>query len=275
MSSKKDTTYYTELQPGDAVQDGDQWLDSFGQWQPYVCNDQISGVVFSGVKARRPIRTTHQTTYEEVPGSRTLQQAVEQPQRERIAYEELRPGDIIQAGDEFRDADGRWHAYDASRCGSCVYGAWGGWARRPYKITAILEIGDALADAQKAATQLQSERDEFQTALIEARLALKRKVAEVMEVCKERDDALTALKSAQRARDELQLQVDELRAGLMGVVSAEHVHSMLEDMLDQTEWVGQCLDSSTYEQMSCIQRTISVIGERVRDMVKEATSAND
>ena len=213
--------------------------------------------------------------YEEVPGSRTTQQAIDQPQRERIAYEELQPGDIIQPGDEFRDADGRWHAYDASRCGCCVYGAWGGWARRPYKITAILEIGDALADAQKAATQLQSERDEFQKVLIESRLLLKRKVAEVMEVCKERDDALTALKSAQRARDELQLQVDELRAGLMGVVSAEHVHSMLEDMLDQTEWVGQCLDSSTYEQMSCIQRTISVIGERVRDMVKEATSAND
>ena len=37
MSSSTETTYYMELQPGNAVQDGDQWLDSFGQWQPYAC----------------------------------------------------------------------------------------------------------------------------------------------------------------------------------------------------------------------------------------------
>jgi hypothetical protein len=95
----------------------------------------------------------------------------------------------------------------------------------------------------------------------------------------------TVLKSAQRARDELQLQVDELRLDrdrLQGLINelveeptAKQVYSMLEDMLDQTEWVGQCLDSSTYEQMSCIQRTISVIAERVNDMGKEDTSAND
>jgi hypothetical protein len=60
--------------------------------------------------------------------------------------------------------------------------------------------------------------------------------------------------------------VDELRAELTSISSAEHVHSMLQEMLDETEWVGQCLDSSTYEQMSCIQRTISVIAQRVSDM---------
>ena len=164
-------------------------------------------------------------------------------ERERWAYEELQVGDHIQDGDQWQNDDGRWQLFAVApiqvRQGSRV--------RRPYHVSTILEIGDALANAQKAATQLQDERD----------------------------NALAALKSAQRARDELQLQVDELRAGLVGVVSAEHVHSMLEDMLDQTEWVGQCLDSSTYEQMSCIQRTISVIAERVSDMGKEGTSAND
>jgi uncharacterized coiled-coil DUF342 family protein len=118
-------------------------------------------------------------------------------------------------------------------------------ARRPYKVSTILEIGDALANAQNAAMQLQDERDEAQ--------------ADVQTLS-------FALKSVQRARDELQLQVDELRAGLMGVVSAEDVHSMLQEMLDETEWVGQCLDASSYEQMSCIQRTISVILQRVSDM---------
>ena len=207
-------------------------------------------------------------------------------------------------------------------------------ARRPYKVSTILEIGDALANAQKAAIQLQDERDEARayekqlcdslnllrseqskllverdqaraeatklstdlwarkpledrvTSLTDevAQLQLERQeqidrynaeVVNALQVSEQLTEAKAALKSAQRARDELQLQVDELRAGLMGVVSAQHVYSMLEDMLDQTEWVGQCLDSSTYEQMSCIQRTISVIAERVNDMGKEATSAND
>jgi uncharacterized coiled-coil DUF342 family protein len=165
-------------------------------------------------------------------------------ERERIAYEELQAGDAIQQGDEWQNPDGRWHPLVLTP-GSSMEVRDGLRARRPYKITTILEIGDALANAQNAAMQLQDERDEAQ--------------ADVQTLS-------TALKSVQRARDELQLQVDELRAGLMGVVSAEDVHSMLQEMLDETEWVGQCLDASSYEQMSCIQRTISVILQRVSDM---------
>jgi len=246
MSDIKETIYYKELRAGDIIQKGDEWWpkDGTGQWQAY--HQGMFGLqVLDASIARRPIRATHQTTFEEVPGTRTLQQAVERPQRERWAYEELRPGDAIQEGDEWQNPDGRWHPLVLTP-GASMEVRDVLRARRPYKISTILEIGDALANAQKATTQLQDERD----------------------------NALAALKSAQRARDELQLQVDELRAGLMGVVSAEHVHSMLEDMLDQTEWVGQCLNSSTYEQMSCIQRTISVIAERVNDMGKEADSAD-
>ena len=173
-------------------------------------------------------------------------------ERERWAYEELQAGDLIQEGDQWQNEDGRWHPLVLTPTFTEVRD--GLRARRPYKVSTILEIGDALANAQNAAIQLQDERDEAR--------------AEVERLS-------TVLKSAQRARDELQLQVDELRAGLMGVVSAQHVYSMLEDMLDQTEWVGQCLDSSTYEQMSCIQRTIAVIAQRLNDMGKEDTSAND
>jgi hypothetical protein len=189
-------------------------------------------------------------TYEEVPGSRTTQQAIDQSQRERIAYEELRPRDVIQEGDEWQNPDGRWHPLVLTPEGSMrvsdVLRA-----RRPHSITALEKHRrDLIADI----LHVTGERDEAQ--------------ADVQTLS-------IAIKSVQRARDELQLQVDELRAGLMGVVSAEHVHSMLEDMLDQTEWVGQCLDSSTYEQMSCIQRTISVIAQRVSDMGKEVTSASN
>ena len=255
MSDTKETIYYAELRFGDPVQDGDQFRDVDGQWKPYTFLAHMGGKVGLTVKARRPIRTTHQTTYEEVPGSRTLQQAVDQPQRERIAYEELQPGDIIQEGDEWQTESGRWKPLVLT-LGASAQVRHTQRARRPYKISTILEIGDALANAQKAATQLQDERDE----------------------------ALAALKSAQRARDELQLQVDELRADrerLQGLIdnlldepTAKRVYKMLEDMLDQTEWVGQCLDSTTYEQMSCIQRTISVIAERVNDMGKEADGAD-
>jgi hypothetical protein len=241
--------------------------------------------------------------YEEVFGSRTLQQAVEQPQRERWAYEELRPGDVIQEGDQWLNPDGRWQALVLTPEASMEVGD-GVRARRPYKISAILEIGDALANAQKAAAQLQDdceharkERDAARAS--EARLStelwarkpLEDRVSsltdEVAQLRVERQEwinrcnanitsalqaseqlfaAKDAIKSAQRARDELQLQVDELRLELTSIASAEDVHSMLQEMLDDTEWVGQCLDSSTCEQMSCIQRTISVIAQRVGDM---------
>ena len=247
--------------------------------------------------------------YEEVPGSRTLQQAVEQPQRQRWAYEELQAGDLVQAGDQWQNSDGRWHALVLTPEASMNVGE-GLRVRRPHNITMMLAAfassAEVLADAQQAATQLQDERDEARKALTQmlAQLTNQTEVltevradekrlfddlellrSEYIKLQAERDNALAALKSAQRARDELQLQVDELRADrerLQGLIdnlldepTAKRVYKMLEDMLDQTEWVGQCLDSSTYEQMSCIQRTISVIGERVRDMVKEGTSAND
>lgn len=201
--------------------------------------------------------------YEEVPGSRTTQQAIDRPQRPRWAWEELQPGDLIQDKDEWQNEDGRWHPLVIVP-GASAQVRDGLRARRPHNITRMLTefanqaevLAEVRADEKRLCDDLNRLRGEYLKLLLE------------------RDEARAALKSAQRARDELQRQVDELRAGLMGVVSAEHVHSMLEDMLDQTEWVGQCLDSSTYEQMSCIQRTIAVIAERVNDMGKEAISAD-
>ena len=102
----------------------------------------------------------HRIVYEEVPGSRTTQETVIDPQRERIAYEELRPGTEVQAGDQYRNTQGRWVEYSMDTSGVPIVGPTT-MARRPYKISTILEIGDALANAQKAATQLQSERDEL------------------------------------------------------------------------------------------------------------------
>ena len=195
--------------------------------------------------------------YEEVPGTRTLQQAVDQPQRERIAYEELQPGDLVQEGDEWQHDSGRWKPF-APLDGSCVQVRHTQRARRPYRISTILQIGDALANAQKAATQLQDERDE----------------------------ALTALKSAQRARDELQRQVDELRDlvnELHGSVdeiadagTAADVKEMLCAWATELDYSSDCFDAVGKSQLDIVQKTLITAIARIEiEFGKEGTSAND
>ncbi len=176
--------------------------------------------------------------YDEVHGSRTTQQAADPPQRERIAYEELQSGDVIQPGDEWQHESGRWKPF-ASLDGSCVQVRHTQRARRPHKVSVILEIGDALANTQKAAMQLQDERNEFQTALIESRLALKRKVAEVMEVCKERDEAC-------RERDLARAEVARLSTELWARKPLEdRVASLVDELAQARAEIQQLLKTIT------------------------------
>jgi hypothetical protein len=186
-------------------------------------------------------------TYEEVPGSRTTQQAIDQSQRERIAYEELRPRDVIQEGDEWQNPDGRWHPLVLRQKGSMRVGDVLR-ARRPYKISTILEIGNALANAQKAATQLQDERD----------------------------NALAALKSAQRTRDELQMQVDELRADRRDEPTARQVQEVLRRWATELDWSADCFGSAGREQVHGVQNTLIAVMQRIESMIDtEGSRAND
>jgi len=196
------------------------------------------------------------TVYQEVPGSRTTQDAVVQPHRERIAYEELQPGDIIQEGDEWQNDFGRWQKIWFTPESSMEVDE-GLRVRRPYKVIAILEIGDALANAQKAATQLQDERD----------------------------NALAGLKSAQRARDELQLQVDELRTdrdrlqrlidNLLDEPTARQVRDMLQTWATELDWSSGCFGSFGRSQIDIIQQTMIAVIQRIGSMIDpEATSAD-
>ena len=104
----------------------------------------------------------HRIVYEEVPGSRTTQETIINPQRERIAYEELQPGDRIQPGDEWKNGDGRWQPY-VCLTGLLQFVQDGHAARRPHRVNTI--IIDALADAHAATAQLQNERDEARAAI--------------------------------------------------------------------------------------------------------------
>lgn len=238
MSSDKETAYYIELQPGDKVQVWDQWLDECGQWQFFTRTGDTDGVVGQGVKARRPIRTTHQVTYEEVPGSRTTQQAADQPQRERIAYEELRPGDVIQQGDEWQNDDGRWHPL-VLMAGACTQVRDGLRARRPHNIAAM-----------------QHERDELQAALIESRLAQQRKVADITEVCKERDGFDAEVQRLQ-----------EVVRNLYNGPTAKQVQDVLRTWATELDWSAGCFDSVGREQIDTIQRTLIAAMERIETMI--------
>ena len=239
MSSEKETIYYMELRAGDAVQDGDQFRDVDGQWKPYTFLADMGGKVGLTVTARRPIG---QVTYEEVPGSRTTQEAVEQPQRERWAYEELRPGDVIQQGDEWQNPDGRWHPLVLTP-GASMEVRDVLRARRPHNITMMLAAfassAEVLADAQQAATQLQ----------------------------KERDEARAALKSAQRARDELQLQVDELRTDRRDETTARQVQQVLHRWATELEWSADCFGTGAREQIHGVQNTLIAVMQRIESMI--------
>ena len=266
MSSKKDTFYYMELQPGDAVQDGDQWLDSFGQWQPYVCNDQLSGVVFSGVKARRPIPERHQTTYEEVPDSRTTQEAVYQPRRERIAYEDLQPGDIIQEGDEWQNECGRWRRFlvlDGSR----VQVRQSQRVRRPYNITQLQDERDEwqrqFAAERSAREAAIAERNEAERLLAEARMERDKAWGDQKAIQGYRD---TALQKLTEARAELQ-RLQEVVGNLYNEPTARQVQQMLRTWATELDWSAGCFDSVGRDEIDTIQKTLIAVIERIETIL--------
>lgn len=167
-------------------------------------------------------------------------------ERERWAYEELQVGDAIQDGDQWLNPDGRWQAVAVSAGPAAE--VWCSRVRRPYRVSTILEIGDALAGAQKAATQLQDERD----------------------------NALAALRSAQRARNELQLQVDELRANRTDEPTARQVQNMLRTWATELDWSGCCFDSIGRDKVSAMQRVLVSVIERIGSMIDpEGSHADD
>lgn len=201
MSSSEKTVQYTALDVGDKVQEGDQWLDEFGKWQSYVFLSGLNGVVGYGVRARRPTAATQPATYEEVPGSRTTQQAVDQPKPERIAYEELRPGDIIQEGDEWQHESGRWKPF-ASLDGSCVQVRHSQRTRRPHNITALQDERDKLRAEMDI---VKGDRMNLREALAAEQRAHKVTMASGLQACKERDEAC-------RERDKAQLAIAQVKA---------------------------------------------------------------
>lgn len=207
--------------------------------------------------------------YEEVPGSRTTQDTVVQPQRERFAYEHLQPGDIIQEGDEWQNEFGRWQQFlvlDGSR----VQVRQSQRVRRPYRVSAILEIGDALANAQKAATQLQDERDELRAemdivkgdrmnlreALAAEQRAHKVTMASGLQACSERDEAC-------RERDLARSEVARLSTELWARKPLEdRVASLVEELAQAREASQQLLQTIADNADQFADHTTALVKQR-------------
>jgi phage shock protein A len=167
-------------------------------------------------------------------------------------------------------------------------------ARRPYKISAILEIGDALANAQKAAAQLQDdceharkERDAARAS--EARLStelwarkpLEDRVASLAdELAQARAENQHFLKTiAENAdqfsehtaalvqeRDEAREERDKLKGlidDLLDEPTARQVQDMLRTWITAVDWLAGCFDSAGREQIDTIQKTLISVMERI------------
>lgn len=171
-------------------------------------------------------------------------------ERERWAYEELQPGDLVQEGDQWLNPDGRWQAIALTPEASMEVGEVLR-VRRPHSITALEKYrGDLIDDIQHVI----GERDEARA---------------------EAERLSTARKSAQRARDELQLQVDELRADRTNEVTARQVQEVLRRWATELDWSVGCFGSFGQSQIDIIQQTMVAVIERIGSMIDpEATSAD-
>ena len=254
--------------------------------------------------------------FEEVPGSRTSQQAIDQPQRERIAYEELQPGDIIQEGDEWQHESGRWKPF-ASLDGSCVQVRHTQRARRPHSITMMLrefasqaevlaELREALAAEQLAhkfttmiSEDARKERDAARAS--EARLStelwarkpLEDRVASLVEeLAQAREDFRKLVKTnAENAdqfaehtaalvqdRSEVEAELKRLQdvvSNLYSEPTARQVQDMLRTWATELDWAAGCFDSVGREQIDTIQKTLIAVMERIDVLNREGDVDGD
>lgn len=185
-------------------------------------------------------------------------------ERERWAYEELRPGDVIREGDEWQNPDGHWHALVLIP-GASTQVRDDIRARRPHNITRLQTERDK---TRAEVTQLRAERQEY-TAKFEAEVTAAALVIDELSAAKD------ALKSAQRARDELQRQVDELRADRTNEVTARQVQEVLHRWATELEWSADCFGSATREQVHGVQNTLIAVMQRIESMIDaEGSRAN-
>ena len=114
---------------------------------------------------------------------------------DEIAYRDLRPGEVIQAGDEWRQMEGGracWLAYHSDMIGKTLSEFCHGKARRPYNITELLRQRDQAGHEYRLACE----------ALTCEQVAHKATMVNGLQACKERDEAEQALQMARASLEE-------------------------------------------------------------------------
>ena len=273
---------YRELHPGEIIQPGDEFCVSIGQdrWQPYPTRRDGSLVSASSL-ARRPIGKANQTAFEEVPGSRTSQQAIDQPHRERIAYEELQPGDIIQEGDEWQHESGRWKPF-ASLDGSCVQVRHTQRARRPYRLTQLQEERDeALAEVAKLSAEVWARKPlEDRVASLMEELAHARAGGQQLlkTIAENADQFAEHTRGLVGERDEVKAELQRLQevvGNLHNEPTARQVQDMLRTWATELDWSGCCFDSTGRDKVSAVQRVLIAVIERIEGMINPEGGVDD
>ena len=161
---------------------------------------------------------------------------------ERIAYEDLQPGDIIQEGDEWQNECGRWRPFlvlDGSR----VQVRQSQRVRRPYNIATMQHERDELrVEIQNLLKTITDNADQFADA------------GKILE--KDRDEAQAELR-----------RVQEVVRNLYDEPTARQVQDMLRTWATELDWSAGCFDSVGREQIDTIQKTLVAVIERIEGMI--------
>ena len=192
---------------------------------------------------------------------------------ERIAYEELQPGDIIQEGDEWQNECGRWKPFlvlDGSR----VQVRQSQRVRRPYNITRMEnDRAEAIAECAKLSTELWARKplEERVASLTEELANAREDFRELVKTNVENTDQFAEhTATLVRERDEARAKSDRLQGlidNLLDEPTARQVQDMLRTWATELDWSAGCFDSVAREQIDTIQKTLIAVIERIETMV--------
>lgn len=200
---------------------------------------------------------------------------------ERIAYEELQPGDVIQSGDEWQNDDGRWHPL-VLMAGGCTQVRDGLRARRPYNITQMEnDRAEAIAELAKLSAELWARKPlEDRVSSLTEELAQAREGNQqlLQTIADNADQFADAGKILEQERDEARAERDRLQevvGNLYSEPTARQVQDMLRTWATELDWSGCCFDSAGRDKVSAVQRVLVAVIERIEGMVNPEGGTDD
>lgn len=199
---------------------------------------------------------------------------------QRMAYEELQPGDVIQPGDEWQNSDGRWHPL-LLMSGACTQVRDSLRARRPHNIAQLQGERDearrerdlARAEVARLSTELWARKplEERITSLVEELGQARAEIQQLLQTITDNADQFAdAGRILEQQRDEARAEVHRLQEvvrNLYGEPTARQVQDMLRTWATELDWSAGCFDSVAREQIDTIQKTLVAVTERIETII--------